>query len=103
MSDFSVIYSDTAIDELREMRRYIARDLDNPEATRKWYENIISSAESLAKFPKRYGVRCQDSKGNEMREFPVKKYAILYSVNDSNNTVNISRVIYAGRDIETLI
>ena len=103
MSDFTVIYSDTAIDEIRDMRRYISHDLDNPEAARKWYRKIISSAESLAAFPKRYGVRCQDSYGNDMRVFPVKKYNILYSVNDSNNTVNISRVIYGGRDIDSLI
>lgn len=103
MESFSVIYSDTAIEELREIRRYISRSLNNPEAARGWTEHIIFSADSLALFPMRYRVRGRDSKGNEMRFFPVGRYTIIYSVDEDKHTVNISRVVYGRRDIASML
>lgn len=103
MNSFRVVYSDTAIAELKNIRRYIARNLQNPESACEWTEYIMSSAETLSVFPKRHPVRGKDSHGNDMRIFPVGSYAIIYSVDDTNRIVNISRIIYSRRNLDSLI
>ena len=103
MNRFRVIYSDKAMQELRNIRRYIAKNLHNPEAAYEWSEYIISSARTLSVFPKRHPVRGKTLDGHDMRLFPVGNYVILYSVDDDKRLVLISRIIHGRRNFDSLI
>jgi len=35
---------------------------------------------------------------NSLRKLTVKNYVVIYTVNESDNTVNIMRVFYGGQD-----
>lgn len=103
MTRFRVIYSYDALKELRGIRRYISRKLNNPSAASKQVAHIMLAAESLAVFPKLYRVRQVDTDGNEIRFFQVDNYTIIYYVDESRKTINVIHVIYSRRNIDALI
>lgn len=100
---FSIVYSDDFDSDLQDVYDYIADTLHNPDAASKRVADIILAAESLAVSPKRHRIRAQNSEGIDIRVFTVKKHVILYSVDDEQCIVNISRVFYGKRDIDALI
>lgn len=101
--NFKVEYSPSARKDLLGIHDHITNELMNPEAASRYIVLIISSADSLAVSPKRCMVRKKDSKGREIRIFPVKNYLIIYYVDDDTQTVNILRVVYSKRNLDEII
>ena len=97
---YSITYTPRAVRELSEIREYITENFYAPDIANKQVERIVKTIKTLAIFPKRYKIRSQQS---GMRLCPVDNYAVLYSIDDENKTVNISRIIYARRDFDRLI
>lgn len=102
MAGFRVEYSELAAESLIKLQRYIARKLLNPDAAIRQTDRIMSACESLSIFPRMHRVRKTDSKGRQLRFFPVDNYTIVYSIDDENHTVNILHVIYSRRDIDSM-
>ena len=61
-------------------------------------ERILQQCRQLAQFP-RMG-RARDNLAQNLRSFPVKKFIIFYRPVDG--TVEIVRVLYGARDIESI-
>ena len=103
MTGFRVIYSDEALEELRGIRYYISRRLNNPSAASQQADRIMSAADSLTVFPKMHRVRMKDRKGREIRFFPVDSYMVLYHVDEGKRIVDILHIFSSRRDIDALI
>ena len=97
---YRIIYAPSAIYDLDEIYEYIAGKFYTPDTAERQVARIIKAAETLAVFPKMYRVR---RKNTGMRVCPVDNYLIVYRVDDENRTVNILRVIYSRRDIDSMI
>jgi len=92
--DYKVIWDTEAIEELGELVRYIARH--NPLAARKTGETILQKAKLLGQFPK-IGRRFQEMNREDVREFPVPPYRIIYQINDAERWVRILKVWHGAK------
>lgn len=100
--NFNLHYSENFEEDLREIYTHITYNLQNPFAASEQVNRITLAAESLRVFPKMHRVRGKDRFGDELRIYPVDNYNILYSIDEIENIVNISRVLYGHRNIEAL-
>ncbi|MBQ6113328.1 MAG: type II toxin-antitoxin system RelE/ParE family toxin [Synergistaceae bacterium] len=102
-SIFSVKFIFEARQDMHNICHYIKYELNDPVAAADVADKITASAISLSLFPKRYRVRKKDSKGQEIRIMPVNNFALIYSVDEAKQIVNILRVIYSRRNLDALI
>lgn len=91
MRIFDVNYTDSAINDLIGIRRYIATN--NPTAANKVGKNIKSSCESLSTNP--YRGRPGSDPGT-LELVSCKPYIIVYRVEEPN-TVSILRIIHGAQ------
>ncbi len=76
---------------------YIKDQLSNDKASEKLFQLINEAIESLKTFPLSHPIIIGD-----FRRVIVNNYSIYYSVNERRKIVNISRLLYNGRDISKL-
>ena len=100
---YRVVYTSHASNDLSGIQRYIAEKFSDPASALNQAARITKAAKSLAVFPNLYRVRRKDSKGRDIRYCNVDNYVIIYSVDDVNHIVNIVRIVYNRRDIDSLI
>jgi len=95
---FQIVWSQSALADLRAIVRYIARD-DSGTAER-FGRMMISKVESIAEFP-RTGRIVPEFRQDDLREIIVPPYRIVYGIDDSLNKLTILRVWHGARgDIE---
>ena len=96
----TVVYTNAAHRDLREIYEYIAFTLLAPDTARSLTDRIMKDICSLENFPDRnplYTGEPWHSRG--VRFLPVKNYLVFYTVNPQSETVSIVRILYGGRDI----
>ena len=103
MTGFKVEYSELAIESLKKLQRYIARELFNPDAAKRQADRIMSACVSLSVFPKMHRIRKIDSQGYGLRFFPVDNYIVIYRVDEFVKTVTIMNVVYSRRNLDAII
>ena len=105
MTKFTVRFTVPASRELRNIAEYIATNPydPNPEAAIEQIKRIRSAAESLSTLATVLRVRKRDSKGRQLRQFPVNNYVLIYYVDEGKEIVRILHVFYSGRNIDSLI
>jgi plasmid stabilization system protein ParE len=84
-----------AVNDLREIRSYIAETLDAPAAAERTVRHLIDAIGKLEKFPFRNRVLAQLPDGRELRRVCEDNYIALYIVVD--NKVSILTVVYQLR------
>ncbi|MDZ4406317.1 MAG: type II toxin-antitoxin system RelE/ParE family toxin [Prosthecobacter sp.] len=89
-----MIISPRAIQDLREIVRYIS--LDDPKTARRFGEKLVSAAESLAILPER-GRIVPEFDDAITREIVVYPYRIVYRYDKDDNTVGIARFWHGAR------
>lgn len=101
MSDtYAIIYSAEALNDLREIYSYIAFSLLVPGTAQNQVDRIRKEARSLDLMPARHKiVDWEPWKSMEMHQLPVDNYIIFYLVDDEAMEVNITRIVYARRDM----
>ncbi len=100
---YKVEYLPVALQDVLEIMRYIAFDLNNPTAAERLSEAIFEAGNRLAEFPYTYPVYAPIKPLEyEYRKAPVQNYILFYRVDEKNKLVTVSRVIYSKRDLETL-
>ena len=72
-----LIWSPDSLDDLAEIRRYIAKDA--PRAAQNFVQRIFGVAERLQSFP-RSGQIVPEQDEQNIREIHLKKYRIIYRV-----------------------
>lgn len=101
---FCVIYSPSALDDLRAIYSYIAYELKSAQAAINQTNRIRKQVRSLDSMPRRYSKVDWDPWASMgMHKLPVDNYAIYYLVDDDSLVVTIIRIFYGGRDIKGII
>lgn len=96
---FQIIWSQTAVEDLREIVRYIA--LDDPDAAASLADCIVSRIESASELP--FSHRAVPEKADpSIREVILRPYRIIYWVDDRRGAIHILRVWHAARGVPNL-
>lgn len=100
---YKLEYLPSAVKDMTEIVRYIIYELNNPTAADNLAVEFIKSADRLKNFPYSNQVYTPiRSLKNEYRKCIVNNYIMFYSVNESQKTVIIYRVIYGKRDYDNI-
>ena len=104
MSDsYSVVYSPEALNDLKDIYAYIAQKLLVPDTVLNQVNRIRKEIRSLDFMPSRYAlVDWEPWKSMGMHKVPVDNFAVFYTVDSNSMTVVIIRIVYGGRDIESI-
>ncbi|MBD5477184.1 MAG: type II toxin-antitoxin system RelE/ParE family toxin [Lachnospiraceae bacterium] len=97
---WNIVYTAQARKDLREIYEYIAIELLVPETATEQTQRIMKTIRSLEEMPMRhrlYGEEPWYSQG--IRFFPIDNYLVFYLPEESQNIVNIVRIMYGGRDV----
>ena len=104
MSDsYSVVYSPEALNDLKDIYAYIAQELLVPDTALNQVNRIRKEIRSLDFMPSRYAlVDWEPWKSMGMHKVPVDSFVVFYTVDSDSMTVAIIRIVYGGRDIESI-
>ena len=100
---YAIEYLPAALEDLKEIVRYIARTLQNPKAAENLAHEIIKKVDLLADFP--YSApRYTPIKPleYEYRKLLVKNYFAFYRIDEMKKTITVALIIYAKRNIALL-
>lgn len=98
--NWDIVYTAQARQDLRDIYEYIALELLAPETATGQTQRIMKTIRSIGEMPMRhqlYGEEPWNSRG--IRFLLVDNYLIFYLPEESQNTVNIIRIMYGGRDV----
>ena len=102
--NYHVLLFPQAQTDLESIYDYIAFRLLEQGTAARIYRELSAAIQSLDMFPSRnplLGKEPWRSKG--YRKLLIGNYLALYSVNESTKTVEVVKIIYAGRDIEKIL
>lgn len=92
--DYTIIWTRSALDDLRELVRYIASD--DPVAAERFGNSIVQRVEAITNFP-RVG-RVVPEIGDELiRELIIAPYRIVYELDDAAEQIAVIRVWHGAR------
>lgn len=101
---FKVIYSDRALNDLRNIHRYIAVELLAPEAAKNVSDKIMTEIEALDEMPNRnplYDKEPWHSRG--LRKLIVDNFIAFYLPVEQQNQVLIVTIMYGKRNIAKIL
>ncbi len=93
--DYRVIWDDPAIEDLRRVVEYIARD--KPQAARQYGEKLVGRTLRLAQFP-RLGRVVPEHGVEHVRELIVSPCRVVYCVHDSRQVVTVLMVWHSAQE-----
>ena len=98
---FNVVYTSEARQDLRDIYEYIAYELLEPDTAAGQTNRIMKAARSLEQMPMRHRLYEEEPWHSQgLRFLPVDNYLIFYLPDETNNIVNIIRIMYGGRDVK---
>lgn len=93
---FKIVWSQTAVEDLKGIVQYIA--LDDLDAAAKLADRIIQHIEAASKMP--FSNRAVPEKAEEsVREVILKPYRLIYQVDANRSIIHILRIWHAARGI----
>ncbi len=100
--EYKRIYSPTFRNQLKNILQYITYELKNKIAADNFYNEVMNKIKIRSKAPESYEVFRILNKGKiKYYRINVKKYTIFYVV--KNDTMEIRRIYYSGRNFDNLI
>lgn len=100
---YKVTYAPQAVDDLKDIYSYIAFELFVPDTAKNQVNRIRTEIRSLdfmlARFPI---VDWEPWQSMKMHKVPVDNFIVFYLIDSDNLCVTIIRIVYGGRDIETI-
>ncbi len=104
MTVYHVQYAAQAVDDLRNIYRYLAEELQAPQAAQRQVDRIRKIIRMLNTSPARFPtVGWEPWASMGMRQVPVNNYVVFYLVEENCQTVSVVRIFYSGRDIEDIV
>ena len=104
MAKYLIIYSDDALQDLREIFEYIAGRLREPAIAAAQINRIREQICSLGQFPARNKkVAWEPWHSIGMRQMPVDNFIAFYTIDDNQVAVQIVRIFYGKRDIQSYV
>ena len=104
MANYLIIYSDEALQDLREIFEYIAGELREPVIAAAQVNRIREQIRSLGQFPARNKkVPWEPWHSVGLRQMPVDNFIAFYTIDDNQTAVQIVRIFYGKRDIQSCV
>ncbi len=101
---YKVIYSPQAADDLKDIYSYIAFELLAPDTAKNQVNRIRKEIRSLDFMPARFPiVDWKPWQNMKMHKVPVDNFVIFYFIDSDHLCVTIIRIVYSGRDIESIV
>lgn len=99
MNEYEVRVTRQALEQIKEIVHYISNDLMAPDAAHNLLDKMKAEITKLSSFPKKYDLIDEEPWRTEgVRKIVVKNFLIYYWVDDENNRVQVTAVIYSRRD-----
>lgn len=99
---YNIEFLPTALDDMKEIGRYISKELKNPEAAERLADRFFEAAEELTHFPYNNPLfspsRTDMILKHEYRKKYVRNYIILFWIEEKDELVTVAGVIYKRRD-----
>ena len=104
MKEWLISYSDSAVSNLIGIYHYLAEILQVPETAAAQVLRIRDQVAKLDTLPERYPLHDTD-RGREisLHRMNIDNYAVFYTLHESENTVFVVHILYAGSDIDAVI
>lgn len=83
-----IVWSPLALERVEDIARYISED--NPDAAVQWVDDLFSTVERLADFPKS-GRMVPEVGSPRIRELIFGKYRVIYSAKDQVDILTVRR------------
>lgn len=100
---YNVVYSSEALNDLRDIYSYIAQELLTPDTALNQVNRLRKEIRSINFMPFRYAlVDWEPWKSIGMHKVPVDNYIVFYTIDNNSMTVAVIRILYGGRDIESI-
>lgn len=101
---YKVWYSLPAKTDLKAIYRYIAVDLKARSTAKGQTDRIRREIKDLNLFPEKFpAVDWEPWNGKNVRKMPVDNFIVYYRVTHGDQSVEVVRIFYGGRDIENII
>lgn len=98
--NWKIKYTVQARKDLRDIYEYIALGLLAPENAVGQTQRIMQTIRSLEEMPMKHRLYEEEPWHSQgIRFFPVDHYLVFYLPIEPQNTVNIVRIMYGGRDV----
>mgnify|MGYP002727067627 FL=1 len=99
MNEYEVRVTRQALEQIKEIVHYISNDLMAPDAAHNLLDKMKAEITKLSSFPKKLDLIDEEPWRTEgVRKIVVKNFLIYYWVDDENNRVQVTAVIYSRRD-----
>lgn len=101
---YTVEYLSLALDDLKEIAKYIAEKLGNPKAALSLVKEITAAVEKAREFPYSQSLYTPlRPLSHEYRKLVVNHYLVFYWVSDSTRVITVARVLYNRRNSATCL
>ena len=102
--NYTINYSQVALDDLREIYAYIAKELFAPDTAKSQLKRIREKVRSLSFMPARYAlVEFEPWHSVGIHQITVNNFIVYYLIDNETGIVTIVRIFYGGRNIEEII
>lgn len=104
MKEYSIVITDKAQQDLREIFEYIAFDLSSPDTAHEQLNRIEKAIQALNFFPhkyKKYEEKLWNSRN--LHILTVDNYCVFYIPDDTALRVTVIRIMYGGRNIKQVL
>ena len=102
MQEYSVIFSESAEDDLDSIVEYLSNF--SPIIARRYYDEIMTKSLSLSFLPQ----RCPFARDEKLRKkgyryLFIRNYTVFFVVDEQNNIVDIRAIMYSRREYTALL
>ena len=99
MKQYEVRSTKQANDHVLEYAEYIQNVLLNPQAARKFVNDIRMAVKGLNQMPQRNPLTCEEPwRSMDIRKMEVRGYIVYYWIDEENKVVHVTGVVYGKRD-----
>ena len=96
MNEYEVRVTRQALEQMKEIVHYISNDLMAPDAADNLLDKMKAEITKLSSFPKKHALIDEEPwRAEGVRKIVVKNFLIYYWVDDENNRVQVTAVIYS--------
>lgn len=101
---YNIIFEESAVTDLKEIFDYISKNLLNEQASKKLSNKIKREISSLTNYPFANPIyQSKKDRKHLYRLLVVNNFVVFYWVNNDENKVIISRVLYSKRNFDNLL
>ena len=102
MREYNIVFSETAENDLDDIVEYLSNF--SPNIARRYYDEIMVKALSLAIMPQRCPFVQDDAlRKNGYRWLFVRNYTVFFVIEEADNVVDIRAIMYSGREYTALL